>query len=126
MGYAIVKDGETYDLPKYSMKIADKLESVENQSQKNVSFRIKCKARYDTVSELLGKEVVNTLLGKFEDSDPNEINILYLNIIQEYNKPIEEHNSAAAKEKMNDIDIDKMTELLKSLSGSEKILNKLK
>ena len=122
MEYNINRNGESYELPKYTMKIAEKLEKAELLNNKaSENFKNKCKSMYDFCAELLGKEIVSTLIGKFEESDPNEINILYLDIIKTYNKPLEDYQQAEASDKLNSMEFDKMTELLKAVAQSEKV-----
>jgi len=104
------------------MKIAEKLEKTELLNNKaSENFKNKCKSMYDFCSELLGKEIVAALIGKFEESDPNEINILYLDIVKTYNKPLEDYQQAEASDKLNSMEFDKMTELLKAVAQSEKV-----
>ena len=122
MEYTIVKNGEVIELPKYSMKIAGELEAVDLLNQKvSEPFKSKCKKMYEFCSSLIGKEKVADLIGKFEESDPNEINVLYLNIVNCYNKPIEEYTQASASEKMNSMEVDKMIELLNAIGKSDKV-----
>lgn len=127
MEYVINRNGEEFAIPKYSMKIATKLETTELLNNKaSADFKSKCKSMYDFCSEMLGKDVVISLIGKFDDSDPNEINILYLDIVKAYNKPLEQYQNEVAKEKFESMEIDKMTELFNSLANSDKVLSKLK
>lgn len=121
MEYNITINGESYELPKYNMKIAEKLEKTELLNNKaSESFKAKCKSMYDFCAELLGKEIVAVLIGKFEESDPNDINILYLDIVKTYNKPLEDYQQTETSEKLNGMEFDKLTELLNAVSRSDK------
>lgn len=115
MEYKINWNGESYDIPNYSLKIADKLEGIELLNRGNQKFRDKCKKMYDFICEMLTKDIVINLLGKFEDSDPNNINILYLEIVKTYNQPLIDYNKSDIEEKLNTDEMSKMSELIKAI-----------
>ena len=121
MEYTIVKNGEVIELPKYSMKIAERLEQVDTINKSAEKFKNKCKSMYELLVEIVGKEKLAELIGKLEDCDPNELNLLYLDVVESYNKPIEEKNTNSTNEKLNSVDIQKMTELLNAIGKSDKV-----
>ena len=115
MEYTVIYNGQSYDMPNYSIKISEKLEEIELLNRGNQKFRDKCKKMYDFIGEILTKQVVNELIGKFEDSDPNKINILYLEIVKSYNKPLMDYNDAEVEKKINSDELGKVIELVKAL-----------
>lgn len=125
MEYEIIWNGETYQIPGYSLKIADKLEEIELLNRGNQKFRDKCKKMYDFIGDILTKSIATQLLGKFDESDPNNINILYLEIVKTYNKPLVDYNKSDAEEKLNAPELDKVIELVKAIPQLKE-LNKQK
>lgn len=115
MQYTVIYNGQSYDLPNYSIKISDKLEEIEISNKGNVKFKDKCKKMYDFIADLLTKQIALDILGKFEESDPNIINIVYLEIVKSYNKPLADYSKNEMDEIMNSGDIDKILEITKAL-----------
>lgn len=126
MSYSIIFNGTDINLPNYNFNIAGKIEEVEISNSSNTKkFRDKCKKMYEFETELIGKDKLTEVIGKFDDCDPNDINILYLSIVACYNQPLAEYNSEKATSKLNTPEIEKLSEVLKSLEGlaSLNILN---
>lgn len=121
MEYTVIYNGQSYDIPNYSIKISEKLEEIELLNRGNQKFRDKCKKMYDFIGEVLTKQVANELIGKFEDSDPNTINILYLEIVKAYNKPLADYNESEVEKRINSDELEKMLELVKALPSIEKL-----
>lgn len=115
MEYTITHNNETITLPAYIFKIAEKLEKQEAMNLGNSRFKDKCKSMYELEKELLGAGVVDTLLGKFENTDPNDINILYLKIVRAYAEPIDEFNNQNINEQLDISKADKLVEIVNAL-----------
>ena len=63
---------------------------------------------------------LSAIIGSFDSLDPNELNLVYLNIIQAYSEPVNSHNNDEAKTKIQDAlssieGADKMVELIEKL-----------
>lgn len=121
MEYSFIYNGKNYDLPKYNFSIAEKLEKQENINNNSGKFKDKCKSMYELINELIGKESTEELIGKFNDSDPNIINIIYLEIVKAYNQPVADYNADNIDNKLNDSNIGKITDLLNSLQNIDKL-----
>lgn len=121
MTYTANFEGNIIDLPDYSFNIADKLERQESVNSGNGKLKDKCKSMYDLITDLIGTELTTTLLGKFNESDPNRINILYLSIINAYNKPLQDFSESSVDEKMNLEQIDKIVNLVTALEKAQNI-----
>lgn len=126
MKYFITVSGSTYDLPDYTFAIADKIEVQENMNSGNGKFRDKCKGMYDLICSLIGKDKVENQIGKFTECDPNMVNILYLDIIKAYNKPLSEYNLTENETKFNEAlsaldgeQLDKLSDLMKAVSSMD-------
>ena len=112
--------GETIHLPDYTVDIAEKIESVMLYADTKARFRDKIKKMYDFLDKLLGKEVVVGQFGKFENCDPNDINLLFLKITDAYNRPVSDYNDDKIVEKLDKTQIDKLSKIVDS---ADKIKN---
>lgn len=121
MTYTANFEGNIIDLPDYSFNIADKLERQESVNSGNGKLKDKCKSMYDLITDLIGTELTTTLLGKFNESDPNRVNILYLSIINAYNKPLQDFSESSVDEKINLEQIDKIVNLVTALEKAQNI-----
>lgn len=119
--YELSYGGECVQLPAYNFKIAEKLEKQEAMNLGSSKFRDKCKSMYDIEKELLGDDFVDTMIGKFEDADPNEINIVYMMIVRAYSNPLDEFNNSNLSDKLDSTKIDKMVELINALDKANNL-----
>ena len=124
MQYTVIINGISYDIPCYSISISEDLEKIELLNNGNQKFREKCKNMYDFICKILGKENSLEILGKFENSDPNTINITYLEIVKSYNKPLSDYNLENSEQKLSSDLVDKILELAKIVPLNEGIKNK--
>lgn len=88
MMYSILFEGKKIDLPEYSVELATEIEALDNVEG---TLKEKLQAMYDFVYKLVGEQTIE-VIGTFEDVDPNLLNILFLNIVTTYNKPLEDYN----------------------------------
>lgn len=128
MNYSIIINNETVNLPDYTFGIADKIETQENLNAGSAKFRDKCKGMYDLICTLIGKDETEKHIGKFNDADPNTVNIVYLEIIKAYNKPLNDYNIDENQSKFSDalsaIDgeqVSKISELMKAINTVNKM-----
>ena len=121
MTYTANFEGNIIELPDYTFNIADKLERQESVNSGNSKLKDKCKSMYDLIIDLIGTELITTLLGKFNESDPNRINILYLSIINAYNKPLQDFSESSVDDKINMEQIDKIVSLVSALEKAQNI-----
>ena len=121
MTYTANFEGNIIELPDYTFNIADKLERQESVNSGNSKLKDKCKSMYDLITDLIGTELITTLLGKYNESDPNRINILYLSIINAYNKPLQDFSESSVDDKINKEQIDKIVSLVSALEKAQNI-----
>ena len=119
MNYQINVNGSTYALPKYNIKIMQMLDEQEKKNNDaSVDILDKLKSLYNTCESLIPN--LSAIIGSFDSLDPNELNLVYLNIIQAYSEPVNSHNNDEAKTKIQDAlssieGADKMIELMEKL-----------
>ena len=125
MQYNINYNDTVVTLPKYSLKIAEMLEQQDKINSSPIKFREKCKTMFATLENIIGNEKISELLGKFDECDPNEINLLYLSVIKAYGEPLNSYNTDSVYNSLNDMQVDKLTRLMDALEKAQKLhLNK--
>lgn len=123
MEYSISYNGIEIKLENYNVKIMNKIEELEEKNKNTKRAKDKLRNIYEFIISVSNREQIEEVIGKFDDADPNAINIIYLKIIKEYNKPLSDFNSERAKEnmdKVNDLNISNVETLTKFLTKIEK------
>lgn len=118
MEYTVELDGNIYDLPKYTLAIADKISVVEKIP--NSRLNDKCKKMYDFIRDLLGKDTTESSLGKYKDIDPNQVTLMFESIVRTYKQPIEDSRAELARERLEGSQIKEITQMLTALNGIDK------
>lgn len=116
MEYTVIVNGQSYDLPKFTVKVAEEMERVGNiDNVKGMGIKDKLKTLYDFVASLVGKDNVKEIVGtdKFDDIDRNEITLTFAKIKDAYDKPLNDYNMEKTVNRMNDLPVDKLIELSK-------------
>lgn len=121
MEYTVTFNGNSYDLPKYTIAIAEKIERQEQINQGQMKLKDKCKLMYELCEDFIGKDKVVECIGKFNEVDPNELNILYLEIVTTYNKPVENYNNERFEGQLSGMQLDKLMDIATVMSQAEKI-----
>ena len=121
MDYSMTVNGMVIELPKYTFDIAEKIERQEVVNSGTSKFKDKCKSMYTTICSIIGEDKVADAIGAFNETDPNLINIMYLELIKAYNKPIEEFNQNNLTDSLQNSGIEDITKLLNSLQNIDKL-----
>lgn len=116
-----LENGNMLELPKYSMNIAKKLENADNVNASQQSFERKTKAVYDTISDIIGKDKVKEIIGTFAEVDPNAVYILYMRIVREYNRPIDDFNRENLEQKMQENHVGDITAIVDAAERAKKL-----
>jgi hypothetical protein len=120
MNYSFEINGNVIELPKYTISTMEKIEQLEKNSNSSASAKSKLQAMYNFLCDLVSKDKVEEVIGKFVEADPNNINIAYLSIVKEYNKPLNDYEMADGLEQikeLNNSDIAKLGETISKLEG---------
>ena len=111
--YSIFFNNKEIRLPDYSFAIAEKLEETETINNSSRTFKEKCKAVYDFEKDLI-KDAFSEIIGDFETCDPNDIQLLFMGIVECYNQPIIEKRRQQIEKTMNSYDFSKISKLVDS------------
>ena len=118
MIYTIISDDmQSYDLPGKTLKVMEKIEALQrDDARKDLSIREKYKKVHVFVVDILGKDVAKELLGtdKLDEMDLSVLTITAKKIIDAYDKPLEDYNRSKVQQTIDEIPLDKVTELIKA------------
>lgn len=108
---------QSYDLPPKTIKIIEKIEDLEKQdARRDLSIREKYKKLHSFIIDLLGKTAAKEFLksDKFDEIDMSLLTITYKKIIDAYEKPIADYSMGKVQQQLEDIPLEKVTELIKA------------
>lgn len=109
----VTEKGNNICLPNYTVNIAEQMEKAHMANTNGgLNFRQKINRLYEFCTSVVGKENMEKEVGKLDNADPNEINILYLAILDCYNKPLEDYEQRKLDAKMDSAHIDKLSNIL--------------
>ena len=125
MIYTIISDDmQSYDLPGKTLKIVEKIEDVlKNDARKDLSIREKYKRLHTFVVDILDKEVAKEFLGtdKLDEMDLSVLSITAKKIMDAYDRPVDEYNRNRVQQTIDEIPLDKVTELIKATDSMKDI-----
>jgi hypothetical protein len=114
MQYTVIVNGQSYDLPKKTVKVVEEMDKVAQiDNVKGLGIRDKFKALFDFISNLVGKENAKEILGsdKLDEVDLSEVTLAFAKIKDAYDKPLEDYNTDKSFQKLNSIPTDKIVQL---------------
>ena len=114
MNYTVIVNGQSYDLPKKTMKVVEEMDKVAQiDNVKGLGIRDKFKALFDFIGGLVGKEAAKEILGsdKLDEVDLSEVTLTFAKIKDAYDKPLEDYNTDKSFQKLNSIPTDKIVQL---------------
>ena len=120
MVYTIIVDGRSYDLPKKTVAVMDKLDEVlKVDSRPNLSVRQKYEKLHLFVKDILGEESAKELFGSdnLAEIDLSELSLAVLKIDDAYNQPLADYQTDKMRESMNSIPTEKIVSLTKSMQA---------
>ena len=127
MVYTVISDDmQSYDLPGKTLKIAEKIEDViRNDARPDLSIREKYTRLHAFVVDILGKENAKEFLGtdKLDEMDLSVLTITVKKIMEAYDRPLDDYNRQKVQQTMDEIPLDKVTELIKAtdnIKGAKK------
>lgn len=119
--YDFIYNDETYELPKYTLKIAELISKSNGSTLKET-----IKRKIDTIAELLGDDFVSQEIGNVNDCDVNVVNSVFENIKETYTQVSERTTVNLINKRMDDLEIDKLASLVDKISAISSLEKKLK
>lgn len=120
MDYTVILNGQSYDLPKLTLSIKEKIDNVNLKiSNGSIPLMERVKVQHDFMKELVGADNLEEILGTsdIKSIDLNEMSIAYVEICRSYEAPMTQKRQQAIPTET----IEKMNELLKNLGNVSQI-----
>lgn len=118
MIYTIISDDmQSYDLPSKTLKVVEKIEDIiKTDARRDLSIREKYKKIHSFVIDILGKDAAKEILGgdKLDEIDMSVLSITCKKIMGAYDKPVEDYNRSKVQQSLDEIPLDKVSELIKA------------
>ena len=111
MEYTIIVDGRSYDLPKKTLSVMEKMDDVMKvDSVKGYSVRQKFEKIHRFIKDLVGDDNAKEILGSdnISEIDLSEVTLTAKKIIDAYDKPITDYDLEKSMRKIEGIPIDKI------------------
>lgn len=117
MEYTVIVNNRSYDLPKKTIVVVEKLDSVlKIDSAKGYSIRQKFEKLHGFVKELVGDDNAREMFGsdRIEDIDLSEVTIVVRKIVDAYDKPIIDYDAEKSRMKLDGLPIEKIISVAKA------------
>lgn len=119
--YDFIYNGEAYELPRYTLKIADLIEKSNGSTLKEA-----IRKKIDAIKELIGEDFVSQEIGNINDCDVNVVNSIFENIKDTYNQVSERAAIDLMNKRMDDLEVDKLASLVDKINTISSLEKKLK
>ena len=130
MEYTLIYRGNSYELPKFTKKVKDKIDRISEQNESpSIKDYDKYKGMYDFIRETIGAEAALEIFetDDIDEMDLNEIAVCFLGICSGYDKPVNEAKKEISDNKIDKEDMQMVLEVLRNagnLKELEKVLNR--
>lgn len=122
MIYTVIINDRSYDLPKKTMAITEKLDQTAKVDELDIPVREKYRKVLDCVLAILGKEATEEALGSTDlnEVDLSEVTIAFRKIVDAYNRPVQDYVNASGRGALEGMPLQEMTALA---NAATQILN---
>lgn len=122
MIYTVIINDRSYDLPKKTMAITEKLDSTAQVDELDIPVREKYRKVLDCVLAILGKGATEEALGSTDlnEVDLSEVTIAFRKIVDAYNRPVQDYVNASGRGALEGMPLQEMTALA---NAATQILN---
>ena len=118
MTYTIIVDNRSYDLPKKTVAVMEKLDEVlKVDSVRGYSIRQKFEKLHSFVKELVGDEAAKEMFGSdnLSEIDLSDVTLAVKKIVDAYEKPINDYDTAKSSGALDAMPIEKIISLGKAV-----------
>jgi hypothetical protein len=116
MEYTAIVNGQSYDLPKKTMKVAEDIDKLlKADTDTRIALKDKYKKQFDFIRGLIGEDNAKEIFATddINEIDLPEITLTVKKIMDAYDKPINDYEIEKSREKISDLPLDKVIELAK-------------
>ena len=123
MEYTIIVDGRSYDLPKKTLSVMEKMDEVlKVDLVKGYTVRQKFEKLHGFIKGLVGDENAKEMFGSDDiaEIDTSELTLTVKKIVDAYDKPITDYDAEKSRNKLNELPVEKIISIAKA---AEKMAN---
>lgn len=117
MVYTIIVNERSYDLPKKTVAVMEKIDDVLKVDQiKGLTVKQKFEKLHAFVKDLVGDSNAEEMFGSdnISEIDLSELTLAVKKIVAAYDKPINDYDAEMAKQKFDNVPIEKIVSLTKA------------
>lgn len=117
MVHTIIVNNKSYDLPKKTVAITEKLDkALTIDLIKGLTIKGKFEILHNFVKELVGEENAAEMLGSanLEEIDLAELAVIVLSINDAYEKPMNDYQAQRMRERIGNMPLEKLTSITKT------------
>ena len=117
MVYTVIVNEESYDLPKKTVAVMEKLDDVLKVDQiKGLTVKQKFEKLHSFVKGLVGDSNAEEMFGSdnISEIDLSELTLAVKKIVSAYDKPINDYDAEMARQKFDNVPIEKIVSLTKA------------
>lgn len=123
MEYTIIINGQSYDLPKRTVSVMEKMDEVlKVDLVKGYTVRQKFEKLHGFIKGLVGDENAKEMFGSDDiaEIDTSELTLTVKKIVDAYDKPITDYDAEKSRNKLNELPVEKIISIAKA---AEKMAN---
>ena len=123
MEYTIIINGQSYDLPKKTVSVMEKMDEVlKVDLVKGYTVRQKFEKLHGFIKGLAGDENAKEMFGSDDitEIDTSELTLTVKKIVDAYDKPITDYDAEKSRNKLNELPVEKIISIAKA---AEKMAN---
>lgn len=123
MEYTIIINGQSYDLPKKTVSVMEKMDEVlKVDLVKGYTVRQKFEKLHGFIKGIVGDENAKEMFGSDDiaEIDMSELTLTVKKIVDAYDKPITDYDAEKSRNKLNELPVEKIISIAKA---AEKMAN---
>lgn len=119
MDYTVIINSRSYDLPKKTVSVMNKLDEVLKVDNLKIKARQKFEKLHEFVKDILGEANAKEILesDNLDEIDLSDLSITVLKINDAYNKPLNDYKMEKMRATLNSAQIDKINNLVNSATA---------
>ena len=119
MEYTVIINGRSYDLPKKTVSVMEKMDGILKIDSCRMKARQKFEKMHEFVKDMIGEENAKEAFGtdNLEEMDMSELAITVLKMNDAYNQPLTDYKIEKMRATMNSMQTDKIAALANSATA---------
>lgn len=123
MEYTVIVNGKSYDLPKKTLAVMEKLDDVlKVDTIKGLSVRQKFEKLHGFMKDVVGEEKCREMFGSddLEEIDLSELTVTIKKMVDAYDQPVNEYDIEKSKNQLSRLPLDKIISMAAAAEKMEK------